>query len=247
MIKEVRYINCERVAEVLINDSEFPVRQNKLRNKGYKFNPCTSLATASYLSRFSKYPAQPGGKFYTVEWYPVRNPDPKPVQPSTHYTDFGQNPPANAAPEVPFALPENSPNPIPASKTIQDATYTVVRPDGSYRTLKFHTKSEGSLAGKTIVSYLSGPDNETNFTSCAFYNQETGQCSIWRRFRIPGTQELANDILAAVRVVLENPGFAGETYALRSGRCCRCGRKLTVPASIHRGMGPDCAERYGVL
>lgn len=27
------------------------------------------------------------------------------------------------------------------------------------------------------------------------------------------------------------------------GRCCRCGRRLTDPASIEVGMGPDCRER----
>lgn len=29
------------------------------------------------------------------------------------------------------------------------------------------------------------------------------------------------------------------------GRCGRCGRTLTVPASIDSGIGPDCAERMG--
>jgi hypothetical protein len=27
------------------------------------------------------------------------------------------------------------------------------------------------------------------------------------------------------------------------GRCCRCGRKLTVPESIETGLGPECASR----
>ena len=27
------------------------------------------------------------------------------------------------------------------------------------------------------------------------------------------------------------------------GRCCRCGRKLTVPESIQSGIGPECATR----
>lgn len=28
-----------------------------------------------------------------------------------------------------------------------------------------------------------------------------------------------------------------------SGRCGRCGRKLTVPSSIQTGLGPECAEK----
>jgi hypothetical protein len=29
------------------------------------------------------------------------------------------------------------------------------------------------------------------------------------------------------------------------GRCGKCGRKLTVPESIERGIGPECASRMG--
>jgi hypothetical protein len=29
--------------------------------------------------------------------------------------------------------------------------------------------------------------------------------------------------------------------------CCRCGRKLTVPSSIARYLGPECAKKIGVL
>lgn len=30
------------------------------------------------------------------------------------------------------------------------------------------------------------------------------------------------------------------------GHCGRCGRTLTVPESIQRGIGPDCAQQMGV-
>ena len=36
-----------------------------------------------------------------------------------------------------------------------------------------------------------------------------------------------------------------EAYAIGSGKCACCGRTLTVPASVHRGLGPDCAKKYG--
>lgn len=31
------------------------------------------------------------------------------------------------------------------------------------------------------------------------------------------------------------------------GRCGRCGRALTVPSSVARGIGPECAEKMGFL
>jgi hypothetical protein len=37
---------------------------------------------------------------------------------------------------------------------------------------------------------------------------------------------------------------AREAYAMRSGRCSRCNRDLTVPASLFAGMGSEC-QKYG--
>lgn len=31
------------------------------------------------------------------------------------------------------------------------------------------------------------------------------------------------------------------------GRCGHCGRRLTVPASINTGFGPDCAKKLGII
>jgi hypothetical protein len=30
---------------------------------------------------------------------------------------------------------------------------------------------------------------------------------------------------------------------MRENACYRCGRTLTVPASVHRGLGPECARK----
>lgn len=35
-----------------------------------------------------------------------------------------------------------------------------------------------------------------------------------------------------------------EEFGRRTGRCCICGRTLTVKASILRGIGPVCAKRF---
>lgn len=32
-----------------------------------------------------------------------------------------------------------------------------------------------------------------------------------------------------------------------AGKCCRCGRKLTVPESIESGIGPECAQHVAGL
>jgi len=119
-----------------------------------------------------------------------------------------------------------------------DGTYTIVHADGSHRTLKVHTPREGGLAGKHIVKYLCGQDNDSDYAGFAFIS-DTGYINLWKRFA--GNEALAAD--ANVLVSPEQAQAAGLAYALNSGNCYRCGRTLTVPASIHRGLGPDCAAK----
>lgn len=38
----------------------------------------------------------------------------------------------------------------------------------------------------------------------------------------------------------------GEAYAVEFGKCYRCGATLKVPASLCRGLGPECAKVLGV-
>lgn len=51
------------------------------------------------------------------------------------------------------------------------------------------------------------------------------------------TSKLPRD---AVRLPLERVGRLG----IASGQCLICGRRLDVPESVDRGIGPVCAERY---
>lgn len=123
------------------------------------------------------------------------------------------------------------------AKQIADGTYTVIKPDGTYRTIRVHTcKDEGSpFQGRTILEYLGGPNNETDYTGFGFL---TGQIvKIWKKFE--NNPELADD---AFMLAIGNQSEMGLAYALKSNRCYRCNKKLTVPASICKGLGPVCAE-----
>lgn len=133
------------------------------------------------------------------------------------------------------------------ARVVENGTYTVVFDGGGdrYRTLRLRNDfRDDGPAEAQVVEYLSGPDNELDFTGCAFL--EGARLRVWRRHR---GGELQRELEDAVRALVGgdvDPGEAREAYALMSGRCSACGRKLTVPASLHRGMGPDCAERWGV-
>lgn len=50
----------------------------------------------------------------------------------------------------------------------------------------------------------------------------------------------------ALRRAALSPQFAQmgyEGYASRTGRCARCGKRLTDPESVARGIGPECAKQ----
>ena len=140
------------------------------------------------------------------------------------------------------SCPERKSAPIVEAETsesvklaIREGTYTVVVMD-THRTFRVHTPRQGVLAGKTILQYLSGADNESDYTGFAFVTERG--ISIWRRFSSD------SELVRMARVLLDptRAEDAGYAYALESSRCYRCGKKLTVPASIHRGLGPICAK-----
>lgn len=139
-----------------------------------------------------------------------------------------------AAPTKIQQTPDKNPT-TPVSVDIKDGIYTVVI-GGDYRTIRIKTAKQGNLKGKRIVSYLSGPNNESDYTGFAFLNPNGFQ--VWGRYK-----GYVNSQLEAAIKVMGNPEEAGESYAMQSGNCYCCGRPLTVPASLHRGLGPICAGK----
>lgn len=130
---------------------------------------------------------------------------------------------------------------------IPDGTYTVVFSDGTHQTIQFSVSAKGAFEGRRIASFLSGSDNETNYTGFAFVTEDN-KLHNWKRFE---HYIIKDRVMEAVRILYKSVREsgdeailkAGEEYALRSSKCCKCNRKLTVPASIHRGMGPDCSKK----
>lgn len=118
---------------------------------------------------------------------------------------------------------------------LRDGIYTVTTEQG-HRTLRLRTQgSEDKFApGKQIVSYLSGSDNDSDYTSFAFIAGEPGfhRLAPWKRYR--DNQPL----LADAQRLLDDPDAA-----LESAECYRCHRRLTTPESIAMGIGPECAKK----
>jgi hypothetical protein len=56
---------------------------------------------------------------------------------------------------------------------------------------------------------------------------------------------LSDDVKAIIMAAASDPLTAAIRYGKVSGECSCCGRELTDPQSIERGIGPICATKFG--
>jgi len=54
------------------------------------------------------------------------------------------------------------------------------------------------------------------------------------------------DTLALVCEIAENPAERAKQYGIETGTCSCCGAELTDPVSIANGIGPICADNWGL-
>lgn len=124
-------------------------------------------------------------------------------------------------------------------------TFTVVM-GAERRTLRIkkHWQAEEAAKGTLVGYFLSGSDNESDYTGFCFISPR-GKITLWNRFKNAGVGSGNATIVAAITFLTQQGDYegAGLAYAMESGNCYRCNRLLTVPASINRGLGPECAKK----
>ncbi len=119
-----------------------------------------------------------------------------------------------------------------------NAHFTVENPAGERYTFRVRMARDGKIY---FLSLLTGSDNNTDYTYLAVYQPQDGQVRKTRKSPSKSQPiEIAQWAFDVVwgRLPLK-PGYS----ILHEGRCCRCGRRLTVPESIRTGIGPECAEK----
>lgn len=62
---------------------------------------------------------------------------------------------------------------------------------------------------------------------------------------LPTSEAERDGLVARVVEAMNDPLALAVAYGRRTGNCSCCGRKLTDPVSVERGIGPICAESYG--
>lgn len=97
-------------------------------------------------------------------------------------------------------------------------------------TYRVHVVQKGDLEGKRIVSLLIGPDNTRNYKGFGFVTDD-GRINVWRRYKGTNYDKHAGALVSPPE----------GTRVWEAARCCECGRWLTTPESVARGIGPVCA------
>lgn len=86
--------------------------------------------------------------------------------------------------------------------------------------------------GATILSVLTGPDNNSDYTGIGFLRK--GRLAPWKS----RASQVTDPMRKAVARLLADP-----ESVLRAKHCIQCGQTLTTPESIAAGIGPVCAGR----
>lgn len=135
-----------------------------------------------------------------------------------------------------------------------NATLTICsKSTGTRFTYKVRESDKDALGLKRVwfVSLMRGPDNENDFSYMGILTQYlNGNTPIDFKFTKKSTVQ--PDAPSAVAWVwawerLAKGHMPSTIEVWHTGRCGRCGRKLTVPESVARGIGPECASKMGGL
>lgn len=108
--------------------------------------------------------------------------------------------------------------------------------------LTYNVRKAGQSATATsrvthFVSVLTAPDHY-EYLGCLYEGKVYAH---GRRSKI-GSDAKSHVAFAWVWKHLSSGRMPGSLAVYHEGRCGKCGRRLTTPESIERGLGPTCAE-----
>lgn len=122
---------------------------------------------------------------------------------------------------------------IVSKKTGQRFTYLVERSSQD-------KKDDRPDIGFRFVKLLNGPDNTRSFQYMGIIR---GQ--VYEHGRKSKLSEAAPSVIAlnwVIQSLVRGEIRADQLEIWHEGRCGKCGKRLTVPASIATGLGPECVK-----
>lgn len=73
-----------------------------------------------------------------------------------------------------------------------------------------------------------------------------GKVTTAGKFQPHHSTQQPTDLLTALKELAANPTEVARAYGRKTGACCCCGRELTNHESIELGIGPICADKWGL-
>ena len=123
--------------------------------------------------------------------------------------------------------------------------FTIITLQGIKSRFTYRLRPSNSSGPQCFVDVLSGPNNETDYQYiCYLYERGENLHVKPRKPEARRSQPLS--MLAFdwfIRCLNSSNPFPIGLYVYHDGRCSRCGRILTTPDSVKRGLGPVCASR----
>jgi hypothetical protein len=117
------------------------------------------------------------------------------------------------------------------------ARFTLVsKRTGKRYTYRVAKAKDGDL---WFASVLIGQSNEDDYAYIGFIKGDELVAGRKGNAEHPAFKGLA----WLMRTLVKDPAVPADVEFWHEGRCCRCGRTLTVPASIESGIGPECATK----
>lgn len=127
------------------------------------------------------------------------------------------------------------------------AIFTVQNPQGEYHTFRVSCpksdlkKDVGSRM--YFVSVLAGRDNENSYKYIGVLSKWSGEVVMTYGSRIPADDRRVRVVKWAIDHVWKNKPLPDGYLMRHVGKCACCGRSLTTPESLDRGIGPECWSR----
>jgi hypothetical protein len=145
-----------------------------------------------------------------------------------------------AATPAPKEAPEESPAVLKHSalNNLQTGYYTISWSEKEHITLRVSESPKDWKTTALVVGVLTGPSNTSDYTNFGFLHT-SGKLAVWKKFS-EGYRVWKDSVELLVMSSEDNRKLLGKAFAMRSGRCWRCGRLLTTPESIENGIGPVC-------
>lgn len=115
----------------------------------------------------------------------------------------------------------------------------------TYKHFTYKIKQSSKVEGLYFVKQLRNKDNTKDYTYVGCYYATSGIFVAVKPYKERHSSTWPSGLRAIYYTLLHLNKLPDNLHVYHEGRCGRCGRLLTTPESIKRGLGPECCKMIG--